>query len=69
MKAFISHGGLLGTLEAVHCGIPILVIPQFGDQHTNAAIIVENGNGVKMLLSEATEEIIISKLDTVMSVK
>lgn len=67
VKAFVSHGGLLGTLESVHCGVPMVVIPQFGDQHTNAALVVENGFGVKMLLSEASEDNILEKLETVLS--
>lgn len=35
MKAFISHGGLLGSTEAVYHGVPILGIPFFGDQRLN----------------------------------
>nr|CAI5861497.1 unnamed protein product [Callosobruchus analis] len=33
--AFISHVGLLGTLEAVHAGVPILGLPVFWDQVKN----------------------------------
>lgn len=29
---FISHGGLFGTIEGTHRGLPILFIPFFGDQ-------------------------------------
>ncbi|XP_017754841.1 PREDICTED: UDP-glucuronosyltransferase 1-9-like [Eufriesea mexicana] len=35
VKAFITHGGLMGSLEAIHFGIPMIGIPLFGDQHTN----------------------------------
>lgn len=35
VKAFISHGGLLGSTEAVYSGVPILGIPFFGDQRLN----------------------------------
>ncbi|KAG5670631.1 hypothetical protein PVAND_000879 [Polypedilum vanderplanki] len=42
VKAYICHGGLLGTTEAVYEGVPVLGIPIFGDQKTN--------HGLKQLL-------------------
>lgn len=67
IKAFITHGGLLGALEAVHCGVPMIIIPQYGDQFMNAATMKANGNGVEMYLSEATEETISRNLALVLS--
>lgn len=67
VKAFISHGGLLGTLEAIYCGVPILVIPHFGDQHLNAKTIEAAGSGVIMKLTEATEEIIGTNINKILS--
>ncbi|KAK3917458.1 UDP-glucosyltransferase 2 [Frankliniella fusca] len=32
---FITHGGLMGTLEALHCGVPMLGMPLFADQGVN----------------------------------
>ena len=32
---FITHGGLMGTLEALHSGVPMIGIPLFADQPTN----------------------------------
>lgn len=29
---FVSHGGLLGSTEAAHCGVPVVVTPMYGDQ-------------------------------------
>lgn len=36
VKLFITHGGLLGTTEALIEGLPILGIPIFGDQMVNS---------------------------------
>ncbi|XP_044254651.1 UDP-glycosyltransferase UGT5-like isoform X1 [Tribolium madens] len=66
VKAFISHGGLLGTTEAVHCGVPVVVMPQYGDQFTNARALEANGGGVILHLSEATEEKIHDALRTIL---
>lgn len=69
MKAFISHGGLLGTMEAVHSGTPMVIMPQFGDQHTNAQAMLKAGGGVVLYMSEATEESIYEALKTVLEPK
>ncbi|KAI5632276.1 UDP-glucoronosyl and UDP-glucosyl transferase domain-containing protein [Phthorimaea operculella] len=37
VKLFITHGGLLSSIEAVQFGVPLLAIPVFGDQPSNAA--------------------------------
>ncbi|XP_028130310.1 UDP-glycosyltransferase UGT5-like isoform X4 [Diabrotica virgifera virgifera] len=56
VKLFISHGGMLGTMEAVYCGVPILVMPQFGDQFSNAVALEANGGGIMLRTSDVTEE-------------
>lgn len=43
MKVFITHGGLLSILETLHYGVPILAVPVFGDQPSNANSAVRNG--------------------------
>lgn len=67
VKAFISHGGLLGTTEAVHCGVPVLIMPQYGDQHTNARALEANGGGVILKLHDADEEKVYNALKTILS--
>ncbi|XP_045481097.1 UDP-glycosyltransferase UGT5-like isoform X9 [Harmonia axyridis] len=66
VKAFISHGGLLGTTEAVHCGVPMMVMPQYGDQYTNAKAVEANGGGVILYLKDATEEKVYNNLKTIL---
>ncbi|XP_044733444.1 uncharacterized protein LOC123296047, partial [Chrysoperla carnea] len=40
---FISHGGLLGTIEAFYNGVPIVSVPFFGDQFHNAKALESHG--------------------------
>nr|XP_026490706.1 UDP-glucuronosyltransferase 1-10-like [Vanessa tameamea] len=49
-KVFISHAGLLSTLEALHYGVPMLAIPVNGDQPRNANSAVRNGRAIKVEL-------------------
>nr|CAH7722074.1 unnamed protein product [Callosobruchus chinensis] len=54
--AFISHVGLLGTLEAVHAGVPILGLPVFWDQVKNIDDAVRKGFAVRLNFYELNEK-------------
>ncbi|EDV57648.2 LOW QUALITY PROTEIN: uncharacterized protein Dere_GG24956 [Drosophila erecta] len=56
VKLFWSHGGLLGTTEAVHCGKPLLVTPIYGDQFLNAYSVQNRGMGLKLDYQDITVE-------------
>ncbi|CAH2074447.1 unnamed protein product, partial [Iphiclides podalirius] len=45
---FVSHGGMLSLSEAAHCGKPLLAMPFFGDQFSNAAAVRASGLGSTM---------------------
>nr|XP_008191746.2 PREDICTED: UDP-glucuronosyltransferase 2B15-like [Tribolium castaneum] len=49
VKLFISHGGLLGSQEAVYCAIPRIGIPFFDDQELN--IVTSEKLGIAKKLS------------------
>lgn len=64
--AFFSHCGLLGTTEALYHGVPVVGMPIYGDQPTNAAAIEESGLGVQVQLDLITKEYILEKFKIVL---
>ena len=56
IKAFITHGGLMGTGEATYCGVPLIGIPLFADQHANMDLYVKKKIAVKLNLEDINEE-------------
>lgn len=62
VKVFITHGGLLGTTEALVEGVPVLGIPIFGDQETNMAKAVARGYGLQIAFQDVTEEKVLNAL-------
>jgi glucuronosyltransferase len=62
VKLFITHGGLLGTTEALVEGVPVLGVPIFGDQKTNMAKAVARGYGMQVYFEDITEEVLTDKL-------
>ncbi|KAK5643189.1 hypothetical protein RI129_007034 [Pyrocoelia pectoralis] len=69
VKVFIAHGGMLGVTEAVHCGVPMVIMPQFGDQFTNAKAVEANGGGVILDYRYLDEESIYNSLTTALDPK
>ncbi len=54
--AFITHGGMGGTMEALRHAVPLIAIPQAGDQFPNAARIAELGLGAWLPREDVTAE-------------
>lgn len=67
VKVFISHGGLLSTIETIHHGVPILGIPIFADQKMNMAIAVKKGYAVSLPFGELTEEKLHKALEEILN--
>jgi UDP:flavonoid glycosyltransferase YjiC (YdhE family) len=55
IRAFVSHGGLLGTQEAVYHGVPTIVMPLFAEQDYNAERIQSRGRGIRLEISQLTQ--------------
>jgi UDP:flavonoid glycosyltransferase YjiC (YdhE family) len=58
----VSHGGFGTTLGAVAAGVPLVVVPLFGDQPDNARRVEAVGAGV-VVWPEGADESIRSGLD------
>lgn len=56
MRAFISHGGLMGSSESAYCGKPMVLTPMYGDQFLNAAAAKARGMGFIVPYEDITEE-------------
>lgn len=52
----MSHGGMLGSLEAINRGVPILGIPVYGDQHQNMAKLSQKKMATFIRFTDVTEE-------------
>ncbi|NP_001182395.1 UDP-glucosyltransferase precursor [Bombyx mori] len=50
---FITHGGILSTIEAVHYGVPIIGIPAYGDQFLNIERLVRKDQAKRVDLSHS----------------
>nr|CAD7398190.1 unnamed protein product [Timema cristinae] len=55
IRAYIGHGGLLGTLEAASRGVPMIGIPMFGDQFNNMKSMAETGMGLVLQYKDITK--------------
>ncbi|KAL7630187.1 UNVERIFIED_CONTAM: hypothetical protein RMT77_019674 [Armadillidium vulgare] len=55
LKLFITHGGLLSTLEATYNGVPVIGIPVFFDQHYNMLQVEQEGWGKAMSWNTVNE--------------
>lgn len=67
--AYIAHGGMFGTTESIYFGIPMLIIPFFGDQLRNGKVVESNGIGCIIRFNEITEELLYSRLNELISNK
>lgn len=67
--AFIGHGGMFSTTESIYFGLPMLIIPFFGDQLRNGKLIEKNGVGRILTFNDITEETLYSNLNELINNK
>ncbi|KAJ6644162.1 UDP-glycosyltransferase UGT5 [Pseudolycoriella hygida] len=66
IKAFISHGGLLGSFESLWRGVPVIGIPFGFDQTSNIMKLRENGMAEMLDYHTTTMELIRDTLQKVL---
>jgi UDP:flavonoid glycosyltransferase YjiC (YdhE family) len=62
----MTHGGLMGTMEAVYSGVPMVAIPLFGDQFHNAKNLQDERIAVKLDHMSLTKEKVLRALREVL---
>ena len=67
VRAFITHGGLLGTTEALVEGVPVLGIPIYADQRMNMKKAESFGNGILLELTNVTENSVSYSLNEILN--
>ncbi|KAM5269094.1 UDP-glucuronosyltransferase 1A7-like isoform 3-T3 [Hipposideros larvatus] len=68
-RAFITHSGSHGIYEGICNGVPMVMLPLFGDQMDNAKRIETRGAGVTLNVLEMTSEDLENALKTVINNK
>ncbi|PBC29917.1 UDP-glucuronosyltransferase [Apis cerana cerana] len=63
VKCYFGHGGLLGLTEGVQSGVPMILMPFYGDQYSNAAAAQTRGVAVILEFNDFTEEKLRNALD------
>lgn len=67
IKAFVTHCGIFGTLETVYHGVPVVMLPVFADQDSNAVKAVQEGYGIKLELMHLTIEQLVGAVSEVVT--
>jgi UDP:flavonoid glycosyltransferase YjiC (YdhE family) len=55
-SAFVTHGGMNSANEGLHFGVPMVVVPQRGDQYLVAGRVTELGAGLTLAPRDATPD-------------
>ncbi|GJQ66555.1 hypothetical protein Trydic_g4539, partial [Trypoxylus dichotomus] len=67
VKVFVSHGGMMSTLEAMQCGVPVLGIPIFADQRLNIRTSTAKGLAAYVSYDNITEESVSEALNLLLN--
>ncbi|XP_017767482.1 PREDICTED: UDP-glucuronosyltransferase 2B20 isoform X1 [Eufriesea mexicana] len=65
VRCYFGHGGLLGLSEGVQSGVPMVLMPFFGDQYQNSMAARARGVAVMLDYAQLSEETVRHALDEV----
>lgn len=65
VKAFITHGGSHGIYEGMSNGVPMVMLPLFGDQPDNVQRMVGRGVAVSLNFADVTSAKLLDALNKV----
>ena len=57
----------MGTMEAVYAGVPMVVVPLFGDQFLNSRNYEVEGVAVELGYASITKESVLTALTTILN--
>nr|XP_014289141.2 UDP-glucuronosyltransferase-like [Halyomorpha halys] len=66
-RLFITHGGIHGLTEAIYHKVPLVVIPFFSDQFSNALIAEKEGFAKVLSYNNFTSENLMSAINSVIN--
>ncbi|XP_056104702.1 UDP glucuronosyltransferase 1 family, polypeptide B1 isoform X2 [Rhinichthys klamathensis goyatoka] len=66
-KAFITHGGTHGIYEGICHGVPMVMLPLFGDQGDNVHRVATRGVGVILNIHDITVQTLVDALNAVIN--
>lgn len=69
VKAYVTHGGLLSTTEAIYHGVPIVGMPIFADQRSNIKKTMNQGMAVQVDYETLSAESLATAINNVINDK
>ncbi|XP_017837392.1 UDP-glucuronosyltransferase 2B31 [Drosophila busckii] len=63
VKVFMTHGGIFGTQEGIHWGVPMLCMPLYGDQHRNTIRSVRGGYARALVFSKLSVDSLVQNIE------
>lgn len=65
VKCYFGHGGLLGLSEGVYTGVPMILMPFYGDQYQNSIAAQARGAAIVLKFTELNEQTLRHAVDEI----
>lgn len=67
IKSFITHCGMGSTVESIHFGVPLILIPVGPEQEYNSGVVARHGAGVKVEILDMKREHLQSAIQEILN--